>query len=285
MRLITFDDGKGAEVGVIVGDAIVALGRHLPHVAPSMQALISAWPEAEADVLRAMKGRPDLKLADVRLLAPLLRPGKILAIGLNYKDHIAESGLPTPEHQLWFSKQVTSVNGPFDPIELPRVADSTVDFEAELVAVIGKCGRHISRESAAEHIFGYCCGNDISVREWQRHTPQWMLGKSFDTHAPFGPWIMTPDEVGDPHALDIQCVVNGEIRQQSNTRHLLFDVFAQVEHLSKAMTLEPGDIIFTGTPGGVGAACKPPRFLKSGDVVRVEIDRIGSIEGKIISEQ
>ncbi len=284
MRLVTFDDGRGPEVGAMVVGGIVALSRRLPVAAPSMLEMIGQWSRVEGAVRLAAENLPDVALETARLLAPVPRPGKVLAIGLNYKDHIAESGLPTPEHQLWFGKQATSVNGPFDPIELPKVAASTVDYEAELVAVIGARGRHIARERAAEHIFGYCCGNDVSVREWQRHTPQWMLGKSFDTHAPFGPWIVTADELGDPHTLDIRCLVNDEVRQASNTQHLLFDVFAQVEHLSKAMTLEPGDVIFTGTPGGVGAASKPPRFLQAGDMVRVEIDRIGSIQGQLVLE-
>jgi ureidoglycolate lyase len=152
------------------------------------------------------------------------------------------------------------------------------------VAVIGSGGRHIAKAAASDAVFGYMCGNDVSVRDWQRHTPQWMLGKSFDTHAPVGPWITTADEVGDPHALDIRCSVNGDVRQQSNTCNLVFDTFDQIAHVSQAMTLEPGDLIFTGTPGGVGAAMKPPSFLKAGDRVRVEIERLGVIEGVMTAE-
>jgi 2-keto-4-pentenoate hydratase/2-oxohepta-3-ene-1,7-dioic acid hydratase in catechol pathway len=172
---------------------------------------------------------------------------------------------------------VTSINAPFEPIELP-MASEQVDYEAELVVIIGKRCKHVTAEKAAQVVFGYCAGNDVSVRDWQLRTSQWVLGKSFDTHAPMGPWIVTPDEIGDPHALGIRCFVNGEQRQSSNTRHLIFNVYDQIVHLSNATTLEPGDVIFTGTPGGVGLAMKPPRWLKPGDKVRVEIDRIGAIE-------
>ena len=216
-------------------------------------------------------------LAEVRLHAPIRRPGKIMAIGLNYADHIAESGMETPTHQVWFSKMPTSVNGPYDPIQVPRVSQA-LDYEAELVAVIGAGGRHIARADAPAAVFGYCCGDDATERAWQHRTPQWVLGKSFDSHAPFGPWITTADEVRDPHALSIRCLVNGEVRQQSNTRHLVFDIWDQIEHLSQAMTLEPGDLIFTGTPGGVGAAMNPRRFLKAGDRVRVASESLGALD-------
>jgi ureidoglycolate lyase len=159
-----------------------------------------------------------------------------------------------------------------------------VDYEAELVVVIGRRCRHVAKERAHEVVFGYCAGNDVSARDWQFHTAQWMLGKSFDTHAPFGPWIVTADEIGDPHALGIRCFVNGEKRQDSNTSNLVFNVFDQIALLSQAVTLEPGDVIFTGTPGGVGMAMKPPRYLKAGDLVRVEIDKIGAIEGRMVAE-
>lgn len=282
MRLASFEAAGRRGIGVVVDSGLLPLDG----VAPSMIDLVADWDALSERVRGAAASDGDtLPLGSVRLLAPIARPGKILAIGLNYKDHIAESGLPTPEHQLWFCKHATAVNDPHDPIQIPKVAQTTVDYEAELVAVIGRRGRHIRKEDAADHVFGYCCGNDVSVREWQRHTPQWMLGKSFDTHAPFGPWIVTADEIGDPHALGIQARVNGEVRQRSNTRHLLFDVFDQIAHLSKAMTLEPGDLIFTGTPGGVGAAMKPPQFLQPGDLITVEIDRIGAIEARMIPEE
>jgi 2-keto-4-pentenoate hydratase/2-oxohepta-3-ene-1,7-dioic acid hydratase in catechol pathway len=268
----------------VKNDGLIKLGRHWPAVRDDMIALIKMWPDiASALPMLVADSAPDAALADVRLLAPVGRPGKILAIGLNYADHIRETGQQTPPHQIWFTKAVTSINAPFDPVELPTASEQ-VDYEAELVVIIGKRCKHVAKEHAPEVIFGYCAGNDVSVRDWQLRTSQWVLGKSFDTHAPIGPWIVTPDEIGDPHALNIRCLVNGEPRQNSNTRHLIFNVFDQIAHLSNAMTLEPGDAIFTGTPGGVGLAMNPPRWLKAGDKVRVEIDRIGAIEAVMRAE-
>jgi 2-keto-4-pentenoate hydratase/2-oxohepta-3-ene-1,7-dioic acid hydratase in catechol pathway len=222
-------------------------------------------------------------LASVRLEAPVQRPGKIWAIGLNYADHIAESNMATPERQVWFTKAQTSVNAPFADVVIAK-GTMTTDYEVELVAVIGKGGKHIGAADAPGAIFGYCVGNDVTERMWQHASPQWSLGKSFDTHAPMGPWIVTADEVGDPHALGLRCLVNGEVRQNSNTANLVFDIWQQVEHLSVGMTLEPGDCLFTGTPGGVGAAMDPRQFLKAGDVVRCEVDGLGSIETLMVAE-
>lgn len=278
MRLVTFAAGPAPQLGAVVEDRVVPLNAADPALPADMIGLISAWPELAADVRAiAAAGPGSLPLDKVRLIAPIRRPGKIMAIGLNYADHIAESGLGTPEHQVWFSKASTSANGPYDPIQIPKVSQ-TLDYEAELVAVIGRGGRHISRADAPAAVFGYCCGNDATERAWQHRTPQWVVGKSFDTHAPFGPWITTADEVADPHALSIRCLVNGEVRQDSNTRHLVFDLWDQIAHLSQAMTLEPGDLIFTGTPGGIGAAMKPMQFLKAGDRVRVEIEGLGALD-------
>jgi ureidoglycolate lyase len=281
MKLATFDAGNGKEIGVVVGDSLTPITRLQPQVGSDMLALIARWSELE-QIVRETVAAPGatLPLADVRLLAPVQRPGKIMAIGLNYADHIAESNMETPQQQIWFSKAVTAVNGPFDPIDLPAVPTSHVDYEAELVAIIGSGGRDIGRNKAASAVFGYCVGNDATERAWQHATPQWVIGKSFDTHAPFGPWITTADEVGDPHSLDIRCLVNGAVRQNSNTRHLVFNIWDQIAHLSTAMTLEPGDVIYTGTPGGVGAAMKPMQFLQEGDVVRVEIEGLGAIENR-----
>ena len=279
MKLVTFEAGGAPELGVVVGgERVVSISRAAPGLAGGMIDLIARWPTIEGEVRRIAAVAADaIPLAGVTLLAPVPRPGKIMAIGLNYADHIAESGLGVPEHQTWFSKATTATNGPFAPVQIPK-ASAFVDYEAELVAVIGRGGRHVGRDEAAGVIFGYCVGNDATVRDWQHKTSQWVLGKSFDTHAPFGPWITTADEVADPHGLGVRCLVNGEERQNSNTRHLVFNVWEQIEHLSKAMTLEPGDVIFTGTPGGIGAAMKPMKFLKAGDVVRVEIDGLGAIE-------
>jgi 2-keto-4-pentenoate hydratase/2-oxohepta-3-ene-1,7-dioic acid hydratase in catechol pathway len=250
-----------------------------------MVELIAQWPLLRGKIQAHLdSGKSDFALSAVRLRAPVPNPQKILAIGLNYADHVAETGRPKPDRQVWFAKLPGAVNGPYDDIEIPK-ASSMVDYEAELVVVIGKRCRHVARENAADIVFGYMAGNDVSVRDWQNHTPQWILGKSFDTHAPAGPWIVTSDEIGDPHTLGIRCKVNGETRQDSNTENLVFKVWDQIAHVSQAMTLLPGDLIFTGTPGGVGMAMKPPSFLKSGDVVRVEIDRIGALEARMIPEK
>jgi 2-keto-4-pentenoate hydratase/2-oxohepta-3-ene-1,7-dioic acid hydratase in catechol pathway len=244
-----------------------------------MAALIAGWAGLADRVQPLARRAPDHPLSAVRLLPAIRCPRNIFAIGLNYADHIAESGLERPSHQVWFSKASTAINGPYDPIELPAVSEQ-LDYECELVAVIGRRCRNVPRHRAKEVIFGYCVGNDVSVRDWQLRTSQWVVGKSFDTHAPIGPWITTATDV-DPHTLDIRTVVNGELRQQSNTRQLVFDCYAQVEYLSQAVTLEPGDLLFTGTCGGVAAAHKPPRWLKAGDVVRVEIDGLGAIENRV----
>ena len=282
MKLATFRAVGHERIGVVKVDEIVDLtGEDVPS---GMIELIANWPKLKDRVARiAAQSKPRYRIADVHLLAPVPRPQKILAIGLNYADHIAESGAATPERQIWFSKLPNAVNGPYDPIEMPK-ASNAIDYEAELVFVIGKRCRHVAKEKAHEVIFGYAAGNDISVRDWQFHTAQWLVGKSFDTHAPFGPWVVTADEIGDPHALGIRCLVNGETRQSSNTKNLVFNCFDQIAYLSQAMTLNPGDIVFTGTPGGVGQSMKPPTLLKVGDEVRVEIDKIGALNAKMVAE-
>lgn len=279
MKLVSYRLRGETFLGKIEGDRITALD-DVVGGAKDMIALIANW-ERLADAVAAARSA-DHGLDEVELLAPVPRPGKILGLGMNYADHVAEAKMEMPSDQIWFTKAVTSVNGPYAPVELPR-ASALLDYEAELVFVIGKRCRHVSREDAAGVIFGYCVGNDFSIRDWQLKTSQFVLGKSFDTHAPFGPWIVTPEEI-DPANLPIRTLVNGETRQSSNTSNFIFDPAAQIAHLSQAMTLEPGDVIFTGTPGGVGAAMKPPRFLVAGDIVRVEIDGIGAIENRIEAE-
>ena len=279
MKLASFDRGNGPEIGIVDGDDVIPTP-----FAGSMIDLISQWQTEKAGFeTLAASGAGRVPLTSVRLCAPVQRPGKIFAIGLNYADHIAESNMGTPEKQVWFTKAQTSVNGPHDPILIARNT-MTNDYEVELVAIIGTRAKHVPADKAADVIFGYCVGNDVTERMTQHATPQWSLGKSFDTHAPMGPWITTADEVGDPHQLGIRCFVNGEQRQSSNTAHLVFNIWQQIEHLSAAMTLEPGDIIFTGTPGGVGAAMDPRRFLQPGDVVRCEIDTLGAIEAPMQAE-
>jgi 2-keto-4-pentenoate hydratase/2-oxohepta-3-ene-1,7-dioic acid hydratase in catechol pathway len=222
-------------------------------------------------------------IADVLFCAPVPIPPRVFGIGLNYRDHAAETGREPPKVQTWFMKQPTSVNAPFGDVEKPVVSDA-LDFEVELVVVIGKRARHVPVERAHEIIAGYCVGNDYSVRDWQRATPTMIMGKGFDTHAPFGPWLVTPDEVGDLDDLRLRCYVNGVLMQDGCAGDLIFKVPEMIGHLSAAMTLLPGDIIFTGTPAGVGVARTPPLFLKQNDVVRCEIDRLGMIEQKIVNE-
>ena len=285
MKLATFSAGAAPELGVVTDDGhIISISRAAPHLAEGMIDLITRWGELRPIIeliVAAAVHRFDLSV--VRLHKPIPRPGKIMAIGLNYADHIAETKMETPAHQTWFAKMPTAANGPFDAIHIPKVS-KFLDYEVEMVAVIGTRGRHIAAEDAPAHVFGWCVGNDATERLWQDRTQQWTLGKSFDTHAPFGPWITTSDEFDDPHARDIRCHVNGEQRQASNTGRMIFNVWDQVEHLSQAMTMEPGDLIYTGTPGGIGAVMKPRRYLKAGDVVRCEIDGLGAIQNVCVDE-
>ena len=283
MKLATFTHDGTTRIGAVVGDGVVDFASAAPELPREMCAFLAAGDAAMAAARKVAAGRPTLPLAAVTLEAPVLKPSKVMAIGLNYADHVKESGLEMPKHQIWFSKSPTSIAGPFADVLKPAVSD-LIDYEAELCMIIGKRARHVPRERAGEVIAGYCCGNDISVRDWQLRTPQYVIGKSFDTHGPIGPWITTPDEAGDPQALDIKCFVNGEQRQSSNTRHLIFDCLAQIEELTRAMTLEPGDVIFTGTPSGVGGAMKPMQFLAAGDRVRVEISGLGAIENRLVAE-
>jgi 2-keto-4-pentenoate hydratase/2-oxohepta-3-ene-1,7-dioic acid hydratase in catechol pathway len=223
-------------------------------------------------------------LDEVRLLAPV-QPRKFLAIGLNYADHIAESGMQAPEFPIFFNKQATCVVGPGDDVHMPRVS-TLLDYEAELAIVIGKRCRHVPAEQAHEVIAGYTITNDISVRDWQLRTPTMTMGKSFDTHGPLGPWVVTADELGNPHELGIRTFVNDEQRQDGNTSEMVFNCFEQVAHLTEAFTLEPGDVIATGTPAGVGAVRQPfpEGLLKVGDVVRIEIDGIGELVNTVVEE-
>jgi 2-keto-4-pentenoate hydratase/2-oxohepta-3-ene-1,7-dioic acid hydratase in catechol pathway len=223
-------------------------------------------------------------LADIRLLAPVL-PRKFLAIGLNYADHIAESGMEAPQFPVFFNKQVTCVVGPDDEVHMPRVSN-LLDYEGELAIVISTRCRHVPVESAHEVIAGYTIANDLSVRDWQVRSPTMTMGKSFDTHGPIGPWIVTQDELGDPHDLAIHTFVNDELRQDGNTGEMIYNCYQQVAHLSEAFTLQPGDVIATGTPAGIGAARQPfpDGLLQVGDVVRVEIPGIGQLCNTVVEE-
>jgi 2-keto-4-pentenoate hydratase/2-oxohepta-3-ene-1,7-dioic acid hydratase in catechol pathway len=221
--------------------------------------------------------------AMVELLAPVPDPAKIVCLGLNYRDHAAETGAEPPAEPILFSKYATALIGHGAPIVLPRASDE-VDYEAELVVVIGRGGRDIPESRAFEHVGGYAVGHDVSARDWQLRKPgrQWMAGKTFDTFAPVGPSVVTADEVPDPHALGIRLRLNGDTMQDSNTSQLIFRIDAVIAHLSRIFTLEPGDLIFTGTPPGVGMARKPPVWLKPGDVVEVEIDGLGTLRNPVV---
>jgi 2-keto-4-pentenoate hydratase/2-oxohepta-3-ene-1,7-dioic acid hydratase in catechol pathway len=284
MKLATFTYQGNTRVGVVVEDAVVDLAAAAPDLPREMPALLAGG-SAALDRARgaAAAGKNRIPLAQVKLEAPVRHPPEFLAIGLNYADHIGETGREKPAFPMFFNKQVSCVNGPYDPIQMPR-ASTALDYEGELGLVIGKRCRHVPRDRAHEVIAGYMIVNDVSVRDWQRRSPTMTLGKSFDTHGPTGPWIVTPDEIGDPHSLELRTLVSGEQRQHSNTRHLIFDCFSLVETLSTVCTLEPGLIISTGTPSGVAVAMKPPRWLNVGDVVRIEIERIGHIENRVVEE-
>jgi 2-keto-4-pentenoate hydratase/2-oxohepta-3-ene-1,7-dioic acid hydratase in catechol pathway len=233
---------------------------------------------------QAAGGAPRLSLADARLLAPVV-PRVYMAIALNYADHIAEMGMEPPEVPTFFNKQVTCVSGPGADVHMPKVS-TFLDYEAELAVVIGKRCRHVPVERAHEAIAGYTCANDLSVRDWQGRAKTMTIGKSFDTHGPLGPWLVTPEEVGDPQDLRVRCYVDDELRQDASTAEMVFDCFQQVSHLSEAFTLEPGDVIATGTPAGVGLGRKPVKenILHVGQTVRVEIERIGELANTVVEE-
>lgn len=281
MKLLRFEQ-NGPRVGVLKGDKVVDLVAAGSGWTSVRQ--IAGGGRGALDEIRALVERSEAThdLANLRLLPPIERPGKYLAIGMNYAKHLEEAdrlGVARSKYQTWFNKQTSCLSGPFDDID-PGVTEK-LDYEVELGAVIGEPAKHVGEDDAHRHIFGYFVANDVSARDWQFHTPTFTMGKSFDTHGPIGPWIVTADEIDDPHALDLRCLVNGVLRQSSNTRFMINTLWAQIAYLSTAFTLETGDLIATGTPEGVGAALDPPSFLQPGDVVRCEIDGIGAIENRI----
>jgi len=282
MRLVTYFSGSAQRVGVVQEDRVFAID------VPSMEDLLAEEEAGMARAARAAETGPGEALADVRLRAPVLQPRKFLGIAANYQSHIDEVKAANPDyvppvHQRWFVKLPTSINGPYDPILLPPEG-SELDWEVELAIVIGRRCRRVAAERAHEVVAGYTICNDVSVRDWQRRSPTIMLGKSFDSHGPLGPWIVTPDELGDPHALRLRCLVNGELVQDGSTSEMINNCWEQIAYLSTVCTLEPGDVLATGTPKGTGGSMKPPRFLKSGDRVRCEIDGIGAIEAEVERE-
>lgn len=286
MKLVSYEYAGQRGLGKVVADRVIPLDRMLPELPRDMTALLAQM-EAFKNSLEHVE-LPDEAplLADVRLLPPVTHPQKYLAIGMNYKAHAEEAarnGVPIPKSQLWFNKQVSCLNGPYQAIEMPRVSDK-LDYEAELGVVIGKRCRHVSVEDAPSVVAGYLICNDVSVRDWQMRSPTFTLGKSFDTHGPIGPWLVTADDVADPHNLMMRCWVNGELRQQTNTGDMIYNIWEQIAYLSTVMTLEPGDILATGTPAGVGVGFDPKRFLKVGDVVKIEVEGLGYIENAVVAE-
>ena len=275
MKLVSFTNAGATRAGVLTESGDIA------DIGVPMIDLLTAGTMNER-AQKALTGGAVIPASDATIEAPVPRPPKVLAIGLNYRDHAEESGQPIPQRPVVFAKMPTCITGPGQPIRIPRVSRA-VDWEAELCFVVGKNARYVKAVDATGYIAGYCIGNDVSVRDWQFHSPTWMMGKSFDTHGPIGPWLVTPDEV-DVGNLDVRLWVNDEPKQESNTNQLIFGISEIIEYLSAGFTLEPGDVVFTGTPAGVGGARKPPQFLKPGDTVRVEIDGLGVLENPVIEE-
>lgn len=285
MKLVSFRRDGVPTFGCVEDQAFLDFGALLgPHVTlrDTLPAGLALWRALASAVPTA--DRLPFRAED--LLPPIPNPRKFLGLGGNYASHAAEAesaGIKRAETQTWFNKQTSCVNGPYDPIHLPRVSDM-LDYEGELGVVIGRPGRHVTGEAAWDLVAGYVVCNDVSVRDWQMRAPTHMLGKSFDTHGPFGPWIVTTDEIADPHALELVTRVNGEIRQKASTADMTHKIPAMIEELTTAFTLEPGDILSTGSPAGVGGLMNPPRYLRENDVVRVEISRIGAIENRFVAE-
>jgi 2-keto-4-pentenoate hydratase/2-oxohepta-3-ene-1,7-dioic acid hydratase in catechol pathway len=283
MKLVTFERGGVSEPGVLLDDKVVGLKlAGFPTLLHLIQGGTEALQRAE-EWLHKAPADATVPLAQARLRAPLSRPPKIICVGLNYRDHALECNAEIPKVPTIFSKYTTAIIGPSEAIILPKHSKEP-DYEAEFAVVIGKGGRYISKDRWREHVFGYTNLNDVSARDFQMATSQWMIGKTFDTFAPIGPAIVTADEIPDPHALDIQMIINGEVLQSSNTSQMVFRIADLIEHISSVFTLEPGDIISTGTPAGVGEAKKPPRWLRPGDKVVVRISGIPELSNEVRAE-
>ena len=284
MRLISFTESSNTRIGLLQGDHIIDLSQVAPSLPSDMLSFLEAGDGAMLQAAKYTSASGHYSALDVVIEAPLARPPKILAIGLNYRAHAEESNMEIPKHPMVFTKQATSANGPYAPIHSPPETQM-LDYEGELGVVIGKRCRRVSKQDANRVIAGFCVLNDVSVREWQflATPPQFTMGKSWDTHNPFGPAIVTPDEV-DPHNLMLRTFVNGDLRQKTSTSDLIFNCYDIIEFLTTAFTLEPGDVIATGTPSGVGISMQPQGTLKLGDVVKVEIDGLGFIENEVIAE-
>ncbi|MDO8845039.1 fumarylacetoacetate hydrolase family protein [Methylicorpusculum sp.] len=283
MKLATFTFKGKTRVGAVVGDWIVdSLG--VKTIPEDMIGFLEGG-ASSIDAMQQLvaKNTQRIALADVILQAPVPRPRKFLGVGLNYADHIDETELEKPEYPTFFTKQSSCVIGQGAAIHRPKVSEK-LDYEGELAFVIGKRCRHVAVDKAHEVIAGYTIANDVSVRDWQFRSATWTLGKSFDTHGPLGPWLVTSDEIGDPHQLALETWLDDEKRQSSNTRHMIFNCFEMIAYLTQAMMLEPGDVITTGTPAGVGVKMKPRGYMKPGQTVRVSIEKIGTLINPVIAE-
>jgi len=287
MRLATLHTAAGLCAAVRQGDYFIDLHATDTALPRTVREMLSGGPEVLEHAARVAKQKKAVRVPvdKVKLAAPVPDPQKIVCLGLNYRDHAAETNAAIPKEPILFSKYTTAIIGPDDSIVLPGVSNE-VDFEAELVIVVGKRGRHLTLDNALGHVAGYTVGHDVSARDWQlkKDGKQWMVGKTFDTFAPIGPELVTAEEVPDPQNLGIRLRLNGQVMQESNTRQMIFGVAATLVYLSTVFTLEPGDLIFTGTPPGVGFARKPPVFLKAGDSVEVEIDGIGLLRNSVVAE-
>lgn len=283
MKLVTFTHNHETRVGAVVEGNVVD-GKNNTKIPATMLEFLSAGSTALAAMQQQIdSGNGRIALDQVKLHAPVPRPGKYLAISLNYADHIAETGRDKPEYPSFFTKQGTCVIGPGEAIHRPKVSDK-LDYEGELAFVIGSRCRHVPVDKAHHVIAGFTIANDVSVRDWQFRSPTFTLGKSFDTHGPLGPWLVTSDEIGDPHNLAIKTWIDDELRQNANTGQMIFNCYEMVAYLSQAMTLEPGDVISTGTPSGVGVKMTPRGYMLPGQTARVEIEGIGTLVNPVIEE-
>jgi 2-keto-4-pentenoate hydratase/2-oxohepta-3-ene-1,7-dioic acid hydratase in catechol pathway len=286
MRLITYHTPNGPRVAGMRDNHFIDLNQADPGVPACIKKLLAQGPDGIDRAQEALAVGKPIPPDEFRPVPPIPNPEKIICVGLNYIDHARETGAQAPPEPILFCKFSSAVCGDRQPIVLPRISKE-VDFEAELVVVIGRGGRHIALDKAMQHVGGYCCGNDVSARDGQLRKPggQWLLGKSFDTFAPFGPAIYTADEIPQPNNLAIQLRLNGQVMQKSSTTQLIFPVDFLVSYISDICTLAPGDLIFTGTPPGVGFARKPPIFLKPGDLVEVEIEKLGLLRNPVVAEK
>jgi 2-keto-4-pentenoate hydratase/2-oxohepta-3-ene-1,7-dioic acid hydratase in catechol pathway len=283
MKLVTFESKDGRAPGVLTGEMVVSLA------GAGFRDMLDVIAAAGRGLQRiaALAANPPAgalhPLAAVKLCAPIPRPPKLICIGLNYSDHARETGMEIPKVPTVFAKFPTTIIGPGDPIVLPK-ASAKPDYEAEFAFVIGPGGRYIPAGQWRDHVFGYMNLHDVSARDFQLATTQWTMGKNFDTFAPTGPWLVTADEIEDPHKLEVGLTLNGEVMQRSNTSNLIFGIPQLVAFLSSVLTLEPGDIVATGTPAGVGMGRRPPRFLKDGDEVAVSVEGLGVLRNRVIAE-